>query len=42
MYYGAGEYYKVKVFDDNGKIAQGVVVTFKINGKTYTKTTNVS
>lgn len=41
MYYGAGEYYKVKVFDDNGKIAQGVVVTFKINGKTYTKTTNV-
>ena len=40
MYYGAGKYYKVKVFDDNGNIAKGVKVTFKINGKTYVKTTD--
>ena len=40
MYYGAGKYYKVKVFDDNGNIAKGAKVTFKINGKSYTRTTN--
>lgn len=42
MYYGAGKYYTVKVFDDDGNIASGVKVTFKINGKTYTKTTNLN
>ena len=40
MYYGAGNYYKVKVFDDNGKIAKGVKVTFTINNKKYTRTTD--
>ena len=40
MYYGAGKYYKVKVFDDNGKIAKGVKVTFTINGVKYTRTTD--
>lgn len=40
MYCGAGKDYTVKVFDDDGNIAKGVSVTFKINGKTYTRTTN--
>ena len=40
MYYGAGKYYKVKVFDDNGNIAKSVKVTFKINGLSYTRTTD--
>ena len=40
MYYGAGKYYKVKVFDDNGNIAKGVEVTFKIAGKSYKRTTD--
>ena len=40
MYYGVGKYYKVKVFDDNGKIAKGVKVTFTINNKKYTRTTD--
>ena len=40
MYYGAGKYFKVKVFDDNGKIAKGVKVKFTVNGKTYTRTTD--
>lgn len=40
MYYGAGSSYKVKVHDDNGNVAKGVKVTFTINGKTYTRTTN--
>lgn len=40
MYYGAGKYYTVKVFDDNGKIAKGVRVTFKVNGKSYSRLSN--
>ena len=40
MYYGEGKYYKVKVLDDNGKIAKGVNVKFTINGKSYTRTTD--
>ena len=40
MYYGAGKEYTVKVFDDNGNVAKGVSVTFKINGKSYSRTTN--
>ncbi len=40
MYYGAGSLYKVKVYDDNGNIAAGVKVTFKINSKSYYVITN--
>ena len=40
MYYGAGKYYSVKVFDDAGKLAKGVKVTFKINGKSYSRISN--
>ena len=40
MYYGAGKYYKIKAFDDNGNVANGVKVTFTINGKKYTRTTD--
>lgn len=40
MYYGAGKVYKVKVLDDNGGIAKGVKITFKINNKKYTRTTD--
>jgi hypothetical protein len=40
MYYGAGKSYTVKVLDDNGNVAKRVAITFKIGGKTYTKTTN--
>ena len=40
MYYGAGKSYTVKVLDDDGNAAKKVSVKFKINGKTYTRTTN--
>jgi hypothetical protein len=40
MYYGAGKYYTVRVFDDNGNVAKGVEVKFTINGNTYSQTTN--
>ena len=41
MYYGAGSSYKVRVYDDYGKIAKNVTVKFTINGKTYSiKTDN--
>ena len=37
MYYGAGYYYKVRVYDDNGNIARNVKVKFTIDGKTYSR-----
>ncbi len=40
MYYGAGKYYKVRVFDDEGNVAKKVKVTFTINNKKYTRTTD--
>ena len=40
MYYGAGSSYQIRVYDDNGNAAKGVEVTFKINGKTYSRTSN--
>ena len=40
MDYNAGAKCKVKVVDSNGKAVKGKTVTFKINGKTYKKTTN--
>ncbi|WP_407377749.1 C1 family peptidase [Methanobrevibacter sp.] len=40
MYYGAGKYYKVRVYDDHGNIAKRVKVTFTINGKTYSRNTD--
>ena len=42
MYYSAGNSYTVRVFDDNGNIANGVSVKFTINGKEYARTTNPS
>ncbi len=39
--YAGGKYFSVKVVSKDGKVpASGVKVKFKINGKTYTKTTN--
>ena len=35
MYYGAGKYYNVRAYGDNGKIAKNALVKMKINGKTY-------
>lgn len=41
MYYGAGSYYKVRVYDDNGKVVgEGVNVKFTLNGITYTRHTD--
>ena len=40
MYYGAGKYYKVRVYDDNGNVAKNVKVTFTVNKKKYTRTTD--
>ena len=42
MYYGAGKSYTVRVYDDNGNVANKVPVTFKVNGKTYTRYTNAN
>jgi hypothetical protein len=42
MYYGSGSLYKVRVYDDNGNIAKGVRVTFKINGGTYSRVTDAN
>ena len=40
MYFGAGKYYKIRVFDDAGKPAGNVNVTMNINGKDYTMTSD--
>ena len=40
MYYDAGKYYRIKVLDDNGNVAKGVKVTFTVNNKKYTRTTD--
>ena len=40
MFYGAGTSYKVKVLDDNGKVAAGVKVRFALNGKSIYRTTD--
>ena len=40
MYYGAGSYYTVRVFDDYGRIAKNVTVKFNLNGKNYYIRTN--
>ena len=42
VYYGAGKYYRVKVFDDEGNIAKNVKVTFIINNVKYIRTTDSS
>jgi hypothetical protein len=34
MYFGAGSYYKVRVFADDGKALKGAVVSIAISGKT--------
>lgn len=40
MFYGAGKYYKVRVYDDNGNIAKGVRVAINFNGKVYYRYTD--
>ncbi|PWB87809.1 C1 family peptidase [Methanobrevibacter thaueri] len=40
VYYDAGKYFKVRVFDDNGNVSKNVKVTFTINNKKYTRTTD--
>ena len=35
-----GEYYSITLKDDSGKAIANQKITFKVNGKTYTKTTN--
>ena len=34
------KYFKVRVFDDNGNVSKNVKVTFTINNKKYTRTTD--
>ena len=40
MYYGAGSSYKLRVYDDYGRIAKNVSVKFTLNGKTYYRRTD--
>lgn len=40
MYFGAGSYYKVRLFADDGKALKGAVVSIKISGKTVKVTTD--
>ena len=41
QYYTQGKYYKVRAYTDNGTpVGAGKTVTFKINGKTYSRTTD--
>lgn len=42
MYYGAGKSYTVRVCNDNGSFEKGLKVTFNLNGKTYTRYTDVN
>ncbi len=42
MYFGSGDYYRVKVLDNFGNIASNVKVTFTINGKTSNVYTNAN
>ena len=42
MYYSAGKYYTVRVFDDEGNVAKNVQVTFTLNKKQYIKTTDAN
>ena len=42
MYYGAGKSYSVRVCNDNGEFVSGIKVTVKLNGKTYTKYSDVN
>jgi len=37
MYYGAGSSYKVRIFDDNGNVAENAKVKLTVNGKSYYK-----
>ena len=40
MYFGAGSYYKVRVFADDGKALKGAVVSIAFSGKTVKVTTD--
>ena len=40
MYYGGVSYYKVRAFDDYGRIAKNVSVKFTVNGRNYYMRTN--
>ena len=40
MYFAAGSSYKVRVYDDYGRIAKNVSVKFTVNGKTYYRRTD--
>ena len=40
MYYGAGKYFKVKAYNDDGNVAKNVIVKMNINGVTYKVKTN--
>ncbi|WP_405291730.1 Ig-like domain repeat protein [Methanobrevibacter sp.] len=41
MYYTQGKYYRLRAYTDNGTpVGAGKTVTFKINGKTYSRTTD--
>lgn len=42
MYYGAGKSYTVRICNDNGSFEKGLKVTFKLNGKTYTRYTDLN
>ncbi len=42
MFYLDGSKYSVRALDSEGKFSSGITVTFKINGKTYTRTTDIN
>ena len=39
-YYGSGDSFKVKTLNDNGNTAQGLTITFNIDGKSYSAATD--